>query len=75
MKFHTEYAWQQDPTDLISIAIELMARSSEAHRKVAFLLLDLGVETLFRNYLSASAGITGRSGPGSSSFQVLVTKA
>jgi hypothetical protein len=59
MEIHTEHPWQQEPADLISIAIELMMRNSEAYRRVAFVLLDLGVETLFRDYLSLPVGVTG----------------
>jgi hypothetical protein len=43
--------WEQGPKELIELAIEHVSQQSDAHWRVGFLLLDVGVETLFRVYL------------------------
>ncbi len=46
------HPWQRGPTELISFALDHLHREAEADHRVAFLLLDVGVETLFKTFLS-----------------------
>ncbi|NLZ28565.1 MAG: hypothetical protein GX887_06320 [Firmicutes bacterium] len=47
-----EHPWQKGPTELIKYAIEHLYRDSEFDQRVAFLLLDIGVETTMKVYLN-----------------------
>ena len=47
-----EHPWQKSPTQLILYAEELMNNESDFDHQVAFLLIDVGVETMFMTYLS-----------------------
>jgi hypothetical protein len=59
MSTSTEHPWQHGPSELISYAVEHMHRPSDFDQRVAFLLLDVGVETLFKVYLSLPGHLTG----------------
>lgn len=59
MSTSAEHPWQHGPTELIAYAIVHMHRSSDFDHRVAFLLLDVGVETLFKVYLSLPGHVTG----------------
>ncbi len=54
----TEYPWQETPTKLIMYAIELAEEGGEFQCHIAYLLLDVGVETLFKTYLSIDNSIS-----------------
>ena len=47
-----KYPWQETPSRLINYALEHAKKRSTFDKQVAFLLLDIGVETLFKVYLS-----------------------
>jgi len=47
----TQHPWQVGPTELIEFALERMHKGSDFDRRLAFLVLDLGVETLFKTFL------------------------
>jgi len=51
--------WQSGPTELIRYAIKHLHRSSEFDQRIAFLLLDVGVETLFKTFLQLPEEATG----------------
>lgn len=53
------HPWQNNPTELIAFAIEQMHRDGDINQLAAFLILDVGVETLFRTFLNLPAEITG----------------
>src|SRR5687767_6981174 len=47
-----QHPWQVGPTELIEFALERMHNGSDVDRRLAFLILDVGVETLFKTYLT-----------------------
>lgn len=47
----TQHPWQVGPAELIDFALERMHKGSDFDRRLAFLVLDLGVETLFKTFL------------------------
>lgn len=55
----TTHPWQITPTELIKKAIEFLDRDTEHDRQIAFLLLDVGIETLFKTFLLLSDSVTG----------------
>jgi hypothetical protein len=54
----TQHPWQAGPTELIEFALERMHKGSDFDRRLAFLILDVGVETLFKTYLTLPDGVT-----------------
>lgn len=46
------HPWQYTPTELIECALGYMDKPSDLDQRLAFLLLDVGVETLFKTYLT-----------------------
>jgi hypothetical protein len=54
----TQQPWQNGPTELIAHAIEHLHQDTDFDQRVAFLLLDVGVETLFKTYLLLPERIT-----------------
>lgn len=46
------HPWQTGPTELIEFALERMHQGSDFDRRLAFLILDVGVETLFKTVLN-----------------------
>ena len=50
--------WQTTPTELIKQAIDFLHQDTEGTRQIAFLLLDVGVETLFKIFLLLPETIT-----------------
>jgi hypothetical protein len=54
----TQHPWQVGPTELIEFALERMHKGSDFDRRLAFLILDVGVETLFKTYLTLPEGVT-----------------
>ena len=54
----SRYPWQRPPTEQILGALQLLRRNNDVSRRQAFLLLDQGVETLFKTYLSLPASVT-----------------
>ena len=53
------HPWQSGPTELISLAIHHLRNNSDFDRRIAFLLLDIGIETLLKTYLTLPDKITG----------------
>ena len=53
----TQHPWQVGPTELIEFALERMHLGSDVDRRLAFLILDVGVETLFKTYLTLPSSI------------------
>src|SRR5687768_8807840 len=54
----TQHPWQVGPTELIEFAVERMHKGSDFDRRLAFLILDVGVETLFKTYLTLPDSFT-----------------
>jgi len=55
----TEFPWQQTPLKIIWYACSLAEKGGDFASQIAFLLCDVGVETLFKTYLSLDKEITG----------------
>ena len=53
-----QYPWQSTPTKLIFYAIDHIDRNTEFDHQIAFLLLDVGIETMFKVFLSLDQSIT-----------------
>ena len=53
------HPWQNGPAELIACALEHLHREGEADQRIAFLLLDVSVETLFKTFLLLSEKVTG----------------
>jgi hypothetical protein len=58
MKMTTKHPWQTVPAELICHAMEHLERDTEFDHRIAFLLLDLGVETLLRTFLGLPEAVT-----------------
>jgi hypothetical protein len=54
----TRHPWQSGPTELISYALRHLHRPGDFYQRIAYLLLDVGVETLLRTYLELPAEVT-----------------
>ena len=54
----TEFPWQETPTKLIMYAIEMAEKGGEFQSHIAYLLLDVGVETLLKTFLSIDSSIS-----------------
>jgi len=54
----TSHPWQVGPTELIEFALERMHKGSDFDRRLAYLILDVGVETLFKTYLTLTDNVT-----------------
>ena len=59
MKFDLAHPWQNGPTELIEFAIAHLHGESDFEHRIGFLLLDIGVETLFKTYLTLPDTVTG----------------
>jgi hypothetical protein len=60
----TRHPWQSGPTELIAHALEHLHRRSEFDLRMAYLLLDIGVELLLRTFLTLpEEAIRMRTGP------------
>jgi len=53
----TQHPWQAGPTELIEFALEHMHKGGDVDRRLAFLILDVGVETLFKTFLTLPEGV------------------
>ena len=53
-----KHPWQAGATELIKYAIEHQQKENAFSQRIAFLLLDIGVETLFKTYLMLPESIT-----------------
>jgi hypothetical protein len=53
-----QHPWQVGPTELIEFALDQMHKGSDFDRRLAFLILDVGVETLFKTYLTLPDSFT-----------------
>ena len=58
MSTKIQHPWQVGPTELIEFALERMHLGEDFDRRLAFLILDVGVETLFKTYLTLPDGVT-----------------
>jgi hypothetical protein len=58
MMIKIQHPWQVGPTELIEFALERMHNGEDFDRRLAFLILDVGVETLFKTYLTLPDGVT-----------------
>jgi hypothetical protein len=56
---NTQHPWQVGPTELIEFALERMHKGSDFDRRLAFLVLDVGVETLIKTVLILPDSVTG----------------
>lgn len=54
----TQHPWQSGPTELIAHAIEHLHKDTDFDQRIAFLLLDVGVETLFKTVLLLPEKVT-----------------
>lgn len=52
------HPWQNGPTELIRYAIQHMHNKTDFDSRIAYLMLDVGVETLFKTYLTLPDEIT-----------------
>lgn len=52
------HPWQNGPTELIKYAIQHMHNKTDFDSRIAYLMLDVGVETLFKTYLTLPDDIT-----------------
>jgi hypothetical protein len=52
-----QHPWQVGPTELIEFALERLHTGSDVDRRLAFLILDVGVETLFKTYLTLPSSV------------------
>jgi hypothetical protein len=59
---HIYHPWQSGPTELIDHGLTHLHRPTDFDRRIAFLLFDVGVETLFKTYLTAPEKETGALG-------------
>jgi hypothetical protein len=57
-RIQVRHPWQRPPTEQILGALQLLSRNNDVSRRQAFLLLDQGVETLFKTYLTLPASVT-----------------
>lgn len=55
----TQHPWQVGPTELIEFALEHMHKASDFDRRLGFLVLDVGVETLIKTVLILPDTATG----------------
>ena len=53
------HPWQRGPSELIKHALEHLGKDSDFDHRMAFLLVDLGVETLFKTFLVLPSNVTG----------------
>lgn len=58
----TEHPWKSSPAELLGHALEHLHLGTDSDRRIAFLLLDVGVETLFKTFLTSPAKATGARG-------------
>lgn len=52
------HPWQSGPAELISYALKHLRKDDDFSHRIAFLLFDIGVETLFKTFLTLPADIT-----------------
>lgn len=53
------HPWQSGPSELIRHAIEHLDQEDDFNQRIAFLLLDVGTETLFKTFLQLPEEVTG----------------
>lgn len=53
-----KHPWQNGPTELIRYAIKHVHSSSDFDSRIAYLMLDVGIETLFKTYLTLPDDVT-----------------
>jgi hypothetical protein len=58
MKPTDTHPWQSGPTELFKFALENFRQPDEINRRISFLLFDIGMETLFKTYLSLPEKVT-----------------
>ena len=55
----TQHPWQNGPKELIEYALQHLHKETDFDQRIAFLLLDVGVETLFKTFLTLPDSVTG----------------
>jgi hypothetical protein len=53
-----QHPWQSGPAELLSHAIQHLHRDSDFDKRMAFLVLDIGVETLLKTFLTLPDEVT-----------------
>jgi hypothetical protein len=53
------HPWQTGPTELIEFALNRIHQGNDFDRRLAFLVLDVGVETLIKTFLTLPDSVTG----------------
>lgn len=62
MNLNLQHPWQSGPAELITYAVTHLHKDTDFDRRLAFLLLDVGIETLFKTYLTLPDKVTGAQG-------------
>jgi hypothetical protein len=63
MKTAAVHPWQSGPAEIVQFALDNIRDSDEVNRRIAFLLLDIGVETLLKTFLTLPETVTKTSLP------------
>lgn len=58
MKPTNTHPWQSGPIELFKFALENLKNQNEIDQRISFLLLDIGMETLFKTYLILPEEVT-----------------
>ena len=54
-----KHPWQSGPTELVRYALSHLEGQSAGDQRIAFLLLDVAVETTLKTYLQLDEDVTG----------------
>jgi hypothetical protein len=63
MKGSQIHPWQSGPAELLKFALEHSSELDDINQRVSFVLFDIGLETLFKTYLTLPAEITKTNAP------------
>jgi hypothetical protein len=58
MRSANTHPWQSGPTEIFKFALKNFRHPDEINRRISFLLFDIGVETLFKTYLTLPEAVT-----------------
>lgn len=58
MNDNNRHPWQSGPKELFEFALNTLKTHNEINQRISFLLFDLGIETLFKTFLSLPEEIT-----------------
>ena len=59
MRTPNEHPWQSGPRELFQFAMDALDSSEEVNRRIAFLLVDVCVETTFKTFLGLPTSLSG----------------